>query len=267
MKAYKNYIVTSLFCLSFVVGLFGQSPYELNWKMDAPLLISGVGGSAISKFVIAEEDGFTLEEIDQVDANTINSFDRRAVDFYSRKDRVASDVTLIASYTLPFLLLTDKQVRNDWLTIGVMVAEVISLNGATTSIVKELRTRARPLVYNPDVPLHLKMETNAKASFYSGHTSSASSMTFFSAKVFSDYFPDSKWKPAVWTVAAVLPAAMGYFRVKGGKHFPTDVITGYAAGAVIGYLIPCLHKKKEKGDKLGFSVYPSINGIGLTMTW
>ena len=62
--------------------------------------------------------------------------------------------------------------------------------------------------------------------------------SFFTAKVFSDTNPNSKLRPWVWSSAALLPAVTGYLRVKGGKHFPTDVIVGYAVGAAIGILVP-----------------------------
>jgi membrane-associated phospholipid phosphatase len=70
-------------------------------------------------------------------------------------------------------------------------------------------------------------------------------MCFAAASMFSAYHPDSKWKPVVWTVAAILPAATAYYRVRGGKHFITDVATGYAMGALTGILIPRLHLRKR----------------------
>ena len=82
--------------------------------------------------------------------------------------------------------------------------------------------------------------------------------TFFAAKVFSDYYPDSKWKPVVWTAAATIPAITGYLRVKGGRHFTTDVITGYAVGAAVGYLVPHFHKKKKAK---GLSFYGGVNSV------
>ncbi len=75
----------------------------------------------------------------------------------------------------------------------------------------------------------------------------------------NDYHPNMKtgYKIAIWSFSAALPIATGYFRVKGGRHFPTDVITGYAIGAFAGWLIPELHKKKELNKKL--SIVPQFN--------
>lgn len=76
--------------------------------------------------------------------------------------------------------------------------------------------------------------------------------TFFMAKVYSDYFPDSKYKPVVWTLAATIPAVTGYLRVRGGRHYPTDVLAGYALGATIGILVPHWHRRKNKDSRLSF---------------
>lgn len=47
----------------------------------------------------------------------------------------------------------------------------------------------------------------------------------------------------MWTGAAILPALTGITRVKAGKHYWTDVITGYAVGALVGTLTPLLHRR------------------------
>lgn len=116
------------------------------------------------------------------------------------------------------------------------------------------------------IGLNAKLTKSARYSFFSGHTSSAAAMSFFTAKVFSDYFPDSKWKPLVWTMAATLPALTGYFRIKGGKHYPTDVIMGYTVGALIGFFVPYIHQTKWKPKKeqdLSFRLQPT----GISLRW
>jgi len=98
------------------------------------------------------------------------------------------------------------------------------------------------------VPLEKKLTPDSQLSFFSGHTSATATATFFTAKIWSDYNPESKWKPVVWTAAAAVPAVAGYLRVKAGKHYVSDVVTGYAVGALVGYFVPHLHKIK-KGEK------------------
>lgn len=264
---FSRRVVFMLFNLFLFFSLSGQSPYELNWKKDAILLGLGVAGQSVAVFIYTDDKGLTEQEIGNLDKNDINRFDRIATEYYSADARFTSDILLGSSFAIPFLFLAKKQIRYEFLDLGVMTAEVVLINGFTTVITKEISRRSRPFVYNPGVSLERKMNFNARTSFYSGHTSAVSSMSFFGAKVFSDYFPDSKWKPVVWTVAATIPAVTGYMRVRGGKHFPTDVITGYIAGGLVGYLIPHFHKRKKKEDKVGFSIYPGINSVGFSMTW
>jgi membrane-associated phospholipid phosphatase len=80
-------------------------------------------------------------------------------------------------------------------------------------------------------------------------------MSFYTAKVFSDYLPNGQSKTLIWIGAAIYPAVVGYLRVASANHFATDVIVGYVVGATIGYFIPQLHKA-DKED--GLSVFPSV---------
>ena len=113
-----------------------------------------------------------------------------------------------------------------------------------TNLVKNAVRRPRPFVYNPDptIPLNIKLKPDARRSFFSGHTSTTAAMSFLTAKMYSDFHPNSDARPFFWGAAAIIPAATGYLRVRGGKHFPTDVITGYIVGTLVGILVPALHK-------------------------
>jgi membrane-associated phospholipid phosphatase len=69
-------------------------------------------------------------------------------------------------------------------------------------------------------------------------------MSFSLAMMYADYNPKSKLKPLVWSLCAAFPIATGALRYKAGKHFWTDVITGYVMGALIGVGVPYLHSQK-----------------------
>ncbi len=261
-------VLITLFTLSFLQLGIAQNPYELSWKKDATILGTSVAGQLAAIYLFANEDRLNLDQINSLDKNDIwPSFDKIATEYNSTAARFSSDVFLYTSLGAPFLYLADKETKSGFLQIGVMTAEVFLVNAMTTSFAKEFSKRTRPYAYNPEIDIDLKTRLHTRLSFYSGHTSTVAAMTFFSAKVFSDYYPESKWKPVMWTIAAIYPAATGFFRVAGGQHFPTDVVTGYIAGGLIGYFIPHFHKKKDKKDKVGFSIYPGFNSIGLTMRW
>ncbi len=260
-------ILFTIFIFTSVIS-YGQSPYELSWKKDAPLLGGGMLGQITAFGLIVNKiTPLTVEEIEALNRNDINSFDRKVTDDFSSKSRGHSDLFLYSSLTYPFLLMLDKNMRQDFIPLGVMTLEAVVINGAMTTLIKGLAKRPRPFMYNPAIDLEQKQNRNGQLSFYSGHTSNVAALSFFTAKVFTDYYPESKWKPAVWTVAAILPAATGYLRVKGGKHFPTDVMTGYIAGGLVGYLIPQIHKKKDQNQKLKLSLLSEVDRIGFVLTW
>ncbi|MBK6620167.1 MAG: phosphatase PAP2 family protein [Saprospirales bacterium] len=124
---------------------------------------------------------------------------------------------------------------------------ILTLGG--TLFLKDAVHRTRPFVYNPDLPLGPKLKKNARRSFISGHTSLSAANSFFAARVFCDYFPQSRWKPLVIGLAAALPVWTGLERYLAGQHFPSDALAGYGLGALCGWLTPRLHllKKSEEG--------------------
>ena len=118
-----------------------------------------------------------------------------------------------------------------------------------------LNDKARPLVYNPDIPFTDRSESGTLNSFFSGHVSTAAASTFFAAKVYSDYHPEfGNKKYLLFGAALIPPMVVGIYRYKAMKHFPTDVFTGLVVGAGMGVLVPHLHKRKNKMG--GFSFVP-----------
>lgn len=205
-------------------------------------------------------DLYSADQLEILDKNSINSFDRKSVNYFSDDVHKLSNNFWHSSFIIPALLALKKDCRNDLMTIGALWGETIVINAGITVLVKYSVQRTRPFVYNPDAPTEKKLTTNAKSSFFSGHTSMTAANTFFAAKVFSDYYPNSNWKPVVWSVAATIPAITGYLRVKAGKHFPTDTIVGYSVGALTGFFVPHLHKSRVLKEN-GLTLYGGPNGL------
>jgi membrane-associated phospholipid phosphatase len=109
-------------------------------------------------------------------------------------------------------------------------------------------------------------------SFFSGHTSQTAAASFFFAKVITDYHPTLKrgLKIGLWAFAITIPALNGTLRVLAGKHFPTDVMTGYVAGAATGWLVPQLHRtrtSKEQKQKLSMGVLPYHGSLLMSLNY
>jgi membrane-associated phospholipid phosphatase len=261
--AFKTHGLLGVFLALFLwtptlLAQSSESPYEIDWRKESQFLFTGAAFSGLSFYYKRKTKVFTPEEIATLSSRNINSFDRFTTDKYSLSAGKASDLLWSSSHIMPLLFLTNKTTRKDFKTIASLYGEVFLINSSLTYLSKNFFQRARPFVYNDAVDISKKLKPNAKTSFFSGHTSFTAANTFFVAKVFADYFPDSKWKPAVWGLAAAIPAATGYFRVAAGKHFPTDVITGYAVGAAIGILVPHWHKRKKVDQRWQF--HGGLNG-------
>ena len=154
--------------------------------------------------------------------------------------------------------------RHRALVLGTLLAETMLLNDGLTKVTKVIIRRNRPLTYNSEFADDSRQANDARQSFVSGHTSNTAALSFFTAKVFHDLYPDSRWRPYVWAGAATIPLVTGYARYRAGKHFPTDIVAGYALGATLGILIPQWHKDPaRKGLKLDMTA----DGVGLVLRW
>ena len=252
-KITQTFLLQILLC--FVLFFFAEnatlysqssiSPYDLSLKKEIPLLVGGGLGVGTSLVLKKNKKILTEAEIQTLNASDIWAFDRISTRNWSVKSQKASDILMFSAIALPVLFLADNDMRKDAATISLITFETYLLNATFTNLTKEIAQRKRPFLYNPSVPLKRKQKADATSSFYSGHTSSVATATFMFAQIYSDYHPNSKAKPYIWATAALIPAVTGYLRIRGGKHYPTDVIVGYIAGASIGVFVPILHRKKE----------------------
>jgi len=251
----------ALVALLFTAGIaFGQSPYKMNWKSELAFVAAGAGTFGLGVYQRDQTPLYSLSDLSYLNPNSVNGFDRSTVNDFSLAAHHASDYFWYGSFSAPLWFLAGEKTRKDFGTISALWGETVLINAGLTLLTKYTVRRTRPFVYNSEAPLRKKLLPNAKGSFFSGHTSMTAANTFFAAKVFSDCYPDSNWKPVVWGVAATIPAVTGYLRVKGGRHFPTDVMVGYAVGAAVGVLVPHLHKRKPPKTK-GLSFYGGMNGV------
>jgi len=236
--------------------------YQFDKKIDLGIGVANAGLVLIDYALYKNLKPLDREMILNLDRTDINSFDRSATQQNSESARKLSDVFEFGVFVLPAPFIFSKEMRKETKEIAVMYIETFTLNLFSTTLVKLVTTRNRPFVYNPEVGINKKMVKNARMSMYSGHTSHTAAMSIFTAKVFSDFYPDSQWKPVVWGTAIAIPTITGYLRYKAGKHYPTDVIAGAAMGGLIGFLIPQLHKVKSKMPT-GLSLESQGNGMKL----
>ena len=203
-----------------------------------------------------------------LDANNINGFDRSAATQdaeFAPISRNISDFTLVVSHMMPFFLMLDKRIRKDWGDVLLLFLETQAITANLYSWGSVVHIdRIRPLVYNPNIDWEEKTGIRTKNAFYSGHTSTSASASFFAAKIYCDYHPElGNRKYLIYSLAFVPPAITGFFRYKGLKHFPTDVITGLVVGASVGILIPHLHKRTRSNLTIVPFAGP-VNGLAMS---
>lgn len=244
----KTQLSTALFVLiTFVSIAQNSSPYEWDWKKDGPLLGVSLAGSAAGFLLIQNKDGFTEEEIAafQLKKDNINFVDKWVAGKDSERASTLSDIPFYTAFAMPVVLFLDDETNNNAGQVLGMYVESMATTGALFTIAAGVTNRARPYVYSDDYPLDEKLESTATRSFYSGHVAATATATFFTAKVYSDFNPESPALPYVWAGAAAIPAAVAYLRLEAGQHFLTDVLLGYTMGALVGYFIPELHKNNR----------------------
>ncbi len=254
------------------------SPYELSLKTEGAIIGSSILMVGGVWALHNRSAPFEATELAGLDAAQVWAFDRVATRLLDPSAGTRSDAGLLtaaglgltSSLLAPAIKKEARPHGGHWLILPLMWWETNTLTYLATDLTKLSFGRTRPFVYQADAPLEDKLELDARKSFFSGHTSLTAANAWFAARVFADYFPDSKWKPAVWGLAIALPAWVGTERVLAGKHFPSDVLAGYAVGAFTGLLVPALHRRASgqifPGKWAASVEWAAVPG-GLCMRW
>lgn len=240
-----------------------SSPYELDWAVDGTYVAASLGLNVLGLNLIKNKPALSEDYVSGLSNQDVFAIDRWAAGNYSEAADELSYIPFHASFIMPVLFLLGEDERKNAGHIAVLYLESMATAGALFTISAGAIQRSRPLVYNTSLPMRERMDKDNQRSFFAGHVVATGAATFFFAKIFHDFNPDSWAKPYIWTAAALVPAWVGYLRIKAGMHFLTDVILGYGIGALSGILVPELHKKKNSN----FSFYPSYGrdyqGIGI----
>jgi membrane-associated phospholipid phosphatase len=233
--------------------------YRLKPKVDIPVTIAAVAWDIFAFGKIYSKESSDINQINNLRIEDINGFDRWAADVYHEKAATSSDYFFYGSMPLPLVLMLDKDIRKDAAKIGFLYLETMALTGVLYTGANFFNDRFRPYAYNPNAPLNDRLEGGAKNSFFAGHVALVGTASFFTAKVFADYNPDSKLRHLLYALATTATVGTGYLRHRGGKHFPSDIVIGTAVGTLSGILVPHWHKNKDP-RKNAVSLLPYFGG-------
>ncbi|MEI6946524.1 phosphatase PAP2 family protein [Paraflavisolibacter sp. H34] len=249
-------------------GADGQI-YRLRPGRDIPLTAAAAAWSGYAFTQIYSKDDTPEATIRNLKKSDINGFDRWGADVYSRSADKISDYPFYIAMPLPLVLLADHKIRQDGLKIAFLYLEAMSVTGLLYTGATYTVDRFRPLAYNDKVPMGERREGGAKNSFFAGHVALVATSSFFVAKVYGDYHPDSKiLKPVLYATAIAATGATAYLRHMGGKHFPSDIVLGTAVGTLSGILVPHLHKNKLiKNPNLSITPFSTGRAQGLSLVY
>jgi membrane-associated phospholipid phosphatase len=240
--------------------------FSIDPVSDGVITLSGFGFAGILGLVLGTGEirptQPPLNAAMKPDDSILLSIDRGAVSqTFDKNANTLSDVGLYSAIGFTVLDTVLSGVRDGWdagLVDAVMYAESISLTLTLTDITKIAVRRPRPFDYqNPDT-----VTTNSDLSFFSGHASTLGAITGTATYLAFVRSPHSVRPWITLLVGSALTAFVSYERVRGGDHFPTDVITGAMAGGAIGVLVPHLHRHKVEAPNvwIGASPVPGANG-------
>ena len=145
---------------------------------------------------------------------------------------------------------------------GIQVGTSLIMNVTWNPMIKNVALRRRPYFDNPGVKCLKPVDADADIydiakqgySFPSGHSSNSATVYGSIARFFKE-----KW---LTTVCLIVIALVGISRFCVGVHYPTDVLCGWALGAIIVFLVPWLRKKiKSDWAFYGLLLLTVIPGI------
>ncbi len=265
-------LIAGLFLPSGLLAQGDSAVYRLSPWRDGSVIV----GTGVLTYMCmqqtAQQTALDEQIVQTLSSASVTPIDRFALslNLYERQETIdRSDMILGISLVAPALLGLDKRVREEWKPLMAMYIEAMLVNSSVQGWTAISTGRYRPIAYIPEAGLDLRTDRTNRNSFFSGHTSTVATSTFFMAKVMDDLHPELGGKRWWLYGAATVPTLLtGYYRVRAAKHFPSDVLVGAGFGALVGVLIPELHKRRLPG---GLSVMPYANdeatGLMMGVTW
>ncbi|MBN2529119.1 MAG: phosphatase PAP2 family protein [Deltaproteobacteria bacterium] len=243
-------------------------PYALFPAKDIALSAMGVTLSVGGLIWSQSINDLSEHQIDALNSSDVNAFDRSATRRWSSGAATASDVFVVTAALLPLIPVIHQFAvhrKKRATTLLLMYAEAFTISLGFTSVVKAFAKRNRPFLYNDDLSLAKRASLPDPAiSFFSAHTSLAFCGATFLSTTFSAMAPNSRWRIVIWSASLSLASTIGVLRYVAGKHFPSDILTGAAFGALVGVFVPWLHRNPAQ-EVVVYPVGGRINGIGASV--
>ncbi|WP_020566946.1 phosphatase PAP2 family protein [Neolewinella persica] len=250
--------------------------YAVKPWLEGGMSLAGIAATTYMFQRINDKDDFSIMGLDRSD---VPGFDRWALpDNSSKSDQAKKDSDLLfyPSMALPFTLFFNNDIRKDWVDVTIMYLEAQAINGlifTTSPLGPNFNDRKRPQAYLADLDDDTRGDGGNLNSFFSGHVSTTATGTFFFAKVLSDYNPqwNGKQRALAFGLASLPPIYVGVQRVRGLRHFPSDVALGFGLGAFIGVMTPEIHKRWQRNHRSSLTISggygDGAGGVGVSLVF
>lgn len=235
--------------LAVVLALAGTTPrvshaqdapsasYDVNLAVDGAITGGLAAGTVLLSFwPVDTSNRWSSELLGLLDESVKKNFSDRAA--------TLSDATLATAMVTPVLLQLPGGWNRDTGRHLLLYGEALSANLFVHSLTKYLVQRPRPYNYHPHprvAEFARGAEKDSHVSFYSGHASTSFAAAVAGSYVFASGAADREIKALVWLFEMTLASTTANLRVRAGRHFYSDVLTGAVVGSAIGFLVPALH--------------------------
>ena len=272
MRSIRATIVIAALCVP--IGARAQTSAPVATKTSVSRVkewgvpLGALGGSVWLAIALNADDCRWCDR-DVTGADTLNGFDRtiRTKLLWPQSMRHAaattSDVMAGSMVALPYLLLWP---RNRHAEVIQTMAWVFAADAVGTGIPKRIFARARPYAHFNDT--FAEPSSHDNASFPSNHTSRSFATVLAAARLCE--MTDCPHEDRIWWIGVPLASATGLLRMGADKHYGIDVLTGAAAGAVIGWYVPALSRTVKTGRWSQLSIQPSLGpspGVAILWAW
>jgi membrane-associated phospholipid phosphatase len=222
----------------------GPPPLATSAAVDGAVIVTALALAGASSLVHVDTKRRWDHELLPIDDPVKRNFSAGAAR--------ASDLLLTLAVLTPLAADAGRGLDGGMGQRTLVYGETLAISLALNAGAKYLVGRPRPYVYNAD-PLVAEyargQERDSRLSFYSGHAATSFAAAVAGAYLFSQSSADTTTRTVVWATGLALAGATSNLRVRGGKHFYSDVIIGSVVGAGVGLAVPMLHMRGQPGAR------------------
>lgn len=141
-------------------------------------------------------------------------------------------------FLLLFYIINKKLGAKQTLYILLFVGVLIAFTDQATNLVKNTVQRLRPC-NNPEINSFIRIvQSRSSFSFFSGHAANTMAVATFLYCILKPYFK-------YFALLFLWPLIFAYSRIYLGLHYPVDILSGYAAGAIFGFILFKIYQKVQ----------------------